>query len=77
MLGNCTKGSELVVLVYPLSFLYKRITSCDKFHGMSLTLPVVFLIQLNWSQILSSCMKLFMLLENVTRCFVYFHSSLC
>jgi hypothetical protein len=68
--GNSTKGSELVVLVYPLSFLYKRITSCDNFHRMSLMmLPVVFLIQLYWPQILSSCMKLFMLLENVTRCF--------
>ena len=75
--GSCTKGSELVVFVYPLSFLYKRITSCDKFHMMSLMMLVVFLIQLNWPQILSSCMKLFMLLKNVTRCFVYFHSSLC
>jgi hypothetical protein len=32
------------------------------FHRMSLMMLVVFLIQLNWSQILSSCMKLYIVI---------------
>ena len=77
----------LVILVYPLSFLYQGITSCDarsreqrsKLSQYELMILVVLLIKLNWSQILSSCMKkLYMLLENVTRCFVYYSFiSLC